>query len=254
MIERTFATTGPVDLDVGVPAGSVTIEASGDNTVDVSVETSKPDEWIVSQTGDSIVVRHERSGGWPSGGRGRVRIALPQHSDVRVSTASADISLGVPTRTTRINTASGEVRITSAADLTVKTASGDVRVGDVTKDATIGSASGDLEARTVQGHVSASTASGDIRVEVIGSGLKANTASGDITVDRFEGSSVSAHSMSGDIVLGLPPGRSVELDASSVSGQVYLPENRSTGTGSAGTRVSIKVKTVSGDIRLHRTD
>ena len=71
-------------------------------------------------------------------------------------------------------------------------------------------------------------------------------------VGHCDGSDISVRSISGDVRLGLPSGIRVEADLSTVSGRAQLPEPAPTG----GDRrpVRLMVKTVSGDIRLERSN
>jgi hypothetical protein len=58
--------------------------------------------------------------------------------------------------------------------------------------------------------------------------------------------------VSGDVSLGIPSGRAVDLDVKTLSGDVSLPERRNTPAAPPTGKVSIRVKSVSGDFRLQR--
>lgn len=248
-IEQEFTTDGPVALIVHCPSGSVSVEPGGDSAT-VRVDTRRPDDWTVRQSGRTIEIRYEGRAG-RRGGDARIVAAIPEHSDVTAKCASADIDVTVATRRCEINSASGDVSVGPAERLAVKTASGDVRSDGVAGDGSFRTASGDVNAATVFGDIVATTASGDVRVGTVAGSAKFSTASGEIRVSRYEGSDLTANSASGDIAIGLPAGRTVDLDAKTLSGRVELPTKRE-GGASGGPRVSIRAKTVSGDVILTR--
>lgn len=255
MISHEFSVTNPA-LDVDVKSSSVTLHRGPAGTVTVEVDTKHPDEWIVVQNGDSIVVRDDGSGWRLRSGTSRVRITAPDGTAAHIATASGDVVVTVATGRTDIATASGDVRVAIAASLNVKTASGDIAVDRVTSDVAAKTASGDINAHEIGGDLEASTASGDIRVDTVGGALRVNTASGDVRIARFEGTTLQANTVSGDVTVGIPTGRSIDLDVKTLSGSVHLPERRGTTAESPAAtlkrRVDIRVKSVSGDFSLQR--
>jgi DUF4097 and DUF4098 domain-containing protein YvlB len=252
VIERTFAVTGPAELDISVPSGSVLIERGGADQVEVYLETSDEPSWHVTQSGDTITVGHERFG-FLRVSRARLRVTAPEGSSLHVATASATVR--APLRLGRVSasTASGDVHLEDVAELHVRTASGDVSVGKVDGDLTVKSASGDVRARSVAGRVSVTTASGDTSIEAAGGPLALSSASGDLRVGVYSGDDLEASTMSGDVAVGLVAGRRVKLSASTLSGSVRLPERRpAPADAHEGEVVSVRLKSVSGDLTLRR--
>lgn len=252
MIEREF-TVVRAAVDVDVKAADVVVERGSAGTVAVQVDTRHPDDWYVGQNGETVVVRDEPSGWRRRGGSARVRLTVPDGTAATIATASGEVTVVVATGRTAIATASGDVRVGIASALTVKTASGDVTVDRVAGDVNVKSASGDLTAAAIGGELQASTASGDIRVDSVSGAARISTASGDIRIARFEGRDFLVNTVSGDVTVGLPAGRSVDLDVKTLSGDVVLPDRAAPGSTAAPTgRVTIRVKSVSGDFRLQR--
>jgi len=256
VITREFAVGTPdhdIQLDIDVKAAAVTLDRGPAGRVTVQVDTKHPDDWLVTQNGDSIIVRDEPSGWRRRNGSARVRVTVPDGAGAAITTASGDVTVLVATGRTSISTASGDVRVGVAASLAVKTASGDITVDRVAGDVSLKSASGDLSAAAVGGELESSTASGDVRVETVTGDARISTASGDVRIARFEGAAFVVNTVSGDISVGIPSGRSVDLDVKTLSGDVILPDRRSGGSTAAPTgRVAIRVKSVSGDFRLQR--
>lgn len=252
MIDQTFSLLGPADLEVSVPAGSVALEEGPPGSVAVTVDTSRPELWRVSQTGDAITVGLERTG-IGRGGRARVRIVTPAGSSLRLSTASADVRIRTALDRVVVNTASGDVQMGDATDVAIKTASGDIDAGMVAGDLTARSASGDVRVGDIGGSVRATTASGDVFVESARGSFSATSASGDISVRHFLGEDLDAATMSGDVEIGLPSGTGVKLTATTLSGNVHLPPGRKAAS-SPDRQISVRLKSVSGDLRVRRVD
>ena len=234
---ETFSVGPRPTLHIDVASGSVevrTLAAAGTMEVDIDVEN--PDDWDITQLGDSISVRYARTG-WRSRA-GKVFVQTPPDTSVDVSVASADIALLGTLGDARVRSASGDVRIDSVQRLEVRTASGDVR------------------ADRVAGRLIASTASGDVRVDTAGDDVEVGSASGDVRLGRCDGSNIAVKAVSGDIVLGLPAGIRVEPDISSLSGRTSLPSPATTATDTTATEprraVRVHLRTVSGNITIDR--
>ncbi len=253
MIEERFEVEGTPDLDVSVPAGSLTIDPGSPGSVVVQVDTNRPESWHVGRSGNHIWVHHER---WTVAGRSsraRVRIVAPPGTTLNARTAATDIRISVPLERANVVAAAGDVEVGHAAHLAIKTASGDVRIGAVDGDLEVRSASGDVDVGRVGASASVTSASGDVTIESVAGAMSVTTASGDVRVRRYEGEDLQASTMSGTVRVGLPAGRTVRLDARTLSGSVRLPPRKpSSGTSSA--QVALRLKSVSGDIVIDRLE
>lgn len=252
MIKETFSVDAPAEIEIAASSGSVTVESGPPGTVEVEIDTRSPDGWRVLQSGSSVSARYER-GLADRGGRARVRVVAPDGSSLSVQTASADVRALLTLERVSVATASGDVKLADSGTAAVKTASGDITVGEVERDLAARSASGDLVVPGVGGRASLTTVSGDLLVERVDGDLTASTASGDLRVRTFSGEDLEASSISGDLSIGIPSGRTVKLQAKTLSGSMRLPDRKPSGGGS-GREVSIRLKSVSGDIRISRAD
>jgi DUF4097 and DUF4098 domain-containing protein YvlB len=179
-------------------------------------------------------------------------IEVPDGIDIDVNVASADVECEPPSARLNVNSASGDIRFTDTGELTVKTASGDVHGHRVDGKLNFVSASGDLHIESIGDRASISTASGDIQIGEASGPITTSTMSGDVQVRRFGGDDFAAKSMSGSVDLGIPAGSSVDLDATTLSGDITLPEPQEPPSGTPAGNVDLKVRLVSGDLKVRR--
>lgn len=156
-------------------------------------------------------------------------------AEVHVKTASGDVRLAEVTGWCEAKTAAGDLRIDEVDEVMISTASGDVRIGAV---------KGSCECTTASGDVVLGRADGDVTVR---------TASGDLRVARFGGRTLEANSMSGDIAVDVAPGRRVRYDFQSMTGDVRTRGGKSEPDPDA-TTAEIRVRSMSGDLDLGVSD
>jgi hypothetical protein len=266
-MQKSFETHDDhVTLDLRLPSGEITIDPSLDGRVEVELiahdeeSQAMADAARIEQSGDRILVDV------PSRNRGfglsfifgrqgiTCRVKCPPMSNVDVRTKSADVQALGTLRKVNVATASGDVALQDvAADVNVKTASGDVRVGRVNGDATVNTASGDVFAELVGGTTRINAVSGDVRLgEAVGE-ASVQTVSGDQRVEAVFGGSLNAQAVSGDVQIAVRRGAKVYLDCNTLSGDTSSELDMTGEPAAGGARlIEIKVKTVSGDIRITR--
>lgn len=252
MIKETFSVDGPAEIEISASSGSITVDAGAPGTVEVEVDTRESEAWRVHQSGTTISVTYER-GLIDRGGRARVRVVAPERSTLNAYTASADVRAMLDLTRASVATASGDILLGNCDSASLKTASGDVTLGEVEGDLAARSASGDVKVRRIGGRASLTTVSGDVIADQVDGDLAVSTASGDVRVQRYLGDDLEASSISGDMAAGLPPGRTVKLQAKTLSGSVRLPDRKQS-TDGKGPEISVRFKSVSGDLRITRTD
>jgi Toastrack DUF4097 len=264
----TFDTPGDVVLRIANEAGEVHIETVDEPRTEVELEALRDDEATRSAIADARVETRERRGRTevvveiPRGGRrflGRgpqvgIRVRCPHGADLELSTASADVVTRGPLGSVTVTSASGEVELDVAtAEVKVSTASGDVTVDEIGGAAVLKTASGDVDVRVAGGPLSVNTASGDVSVAEARSALAVSTVSGDQKIGSIGAAEVKLQAVSGDVEVGIPAGLRLWIDASSVSGSMssdLAVEDEP--PGGEGHVVEVRVRTVSGDVRIHR--
>ena len=257
-------------LKVRNPAGDVQVETGdvAETTVElVPLNDSEAtrqaiEKASVTARGDDVSVELEGGRGWTisigSWGMGSakvsIRITCPNGSELECDTASADVRVTGTLGDTRIRTASGDLRLDRVeGSLEAKTASGDVQVEHVAGRATLHTVSGDLQIRTAMNGLAGNSVSGDVIVgEVLGD-LEIGTVSGDAVVRAAGPGEVAVKAVSGDVVVAMRRGLRVRLDVNSVSGSVGSELDVSdTPTRGDGPEARLRVRTVSGDVRITR--
>lgn len=163
----------------------------------------------LSQSGDRVEVSLQSKSGWPhvpAGIDGRLRLEVPQGTNVELTSASGDIQVRDTNGNVRLRTASGEVRLRKVASVEVMAVSGDVVVE---------SATGEVRLRTVSGDAQVSQSGGAAKLEY-------GTTSGDLvwTGTCKAGCRIEARSTSGDVKLGMTSDSSFDLRYVSHSGDV----------------------------------
>lgn len=257
-------------LKVRNPAGDVKIETGdvAETTVELvplneSDATRQAIEKAnVTARGDDVIVELEGGRGWSvtigSWGIGSakvsVRITCPNGSDLECDTASAGVRVAGTLGTARIRTASGDLQLDRVeGSLEAKSASGDIQVEHVEGRAAVNTVSGDVGVRTAMSGLAVNSVSGDAVVGEVYGDLTVGTVSGDLVVRAAGPGEVGLKAVSGDVIVAMRRGLRVKLDVNSVSGSVGSELDVSdTPSRADGPEANLRVRTVSGDVRITR--
>jgi hypothetical protein len=288
MRTETFETPGPVQLDVRLGAGEVSLETAAVQETTVVLEPLRDNEATNEAIQMARVEAHERGGGghevvvdvrsrsrgfgFSRGAEVLVRVSCPNETSADVRSGSADVEGRGVFGTVEVETGSGEVEFADVAgDARITAASGDVQIRTVSGDARISSASGDVQIGLVGGEGSINSASVDVMIREVGGSLEVNSASGDVIVKdaqssvtvntasgdqligRVAAGSVNLRSASGDLKIGIKEGSRLFVDARSRSGEVSseLEVGDIPPAGDAPL-VELRANTMSGDVSIVR--
>lgn len=262
---QSFETPGSVLLSIDNTVGEVDVTTHDAPRTEVEVTALEDDDAsrdAVANTrvelrsdGGEVRVEVPRRHGAFFGREPKVRVAVraPHGAALAFRTASADVTAHGRLGAVRGKTASGDVEVEAADEVSVNTASGDLRLGEVRGTAELRSVSGDVEVRHVGGELSASVVSGDLRVASADRGGSVNAVSGEISLAAVTSGDVSLTSVSGDVTVGIREGSRVHVDVTTVSGDLRsdldLGDAPPTGDGPL---VEVRGRTVSGDLRVRR--
>jgi len=251
MLERTFHTPLPLELEVGIPSGDIEVETTEGEESNITVEGDDRllEEVDIRHDGDRLVVAYRGKGKFGFslsplslvfGSELRVRASLPHGAGVKVKTASADTDLQGHFGPLGINSVSGDVRAR----------------GEIVGGASLKTVSGDADLDRVEGDLSAHTVSGDLRIGPIAGSADLKTVSGDLRLQSVTVGDVRFSSVSGDIEIGIASGSALDVDAGSTSGdlssEVPLASEPVAGEGEAAPTVVLRGRTVSGDVKVFR--
>ncbi|HVS86423.1 MAG TPA: DUF4097 family beta strand repeat-containing protein [Gaiellaceae bacterium] len=253
MAEHHFHTPLPLELQVTIPAGEIDVQTvdGEESTIVVDGDEKLVAETTVEQVGDKLVVSHRGKRGLGitisigdlsifGGEKLRVRAQVPHGATALLNSASADMTVG------------GRLR-----GLETKTASGDLRQrGEIEGTAVIKTVSGDSDLERVSGDVKVQSVSGDVKVGWAGGSVETKSVSGDLRVDSIREGNASFTSVSGDVAFGIAQGSFLDVDANSVSGdlssEVPLGSEPGAGGNGDGPTVTLRGRTVSGDVKVFR--
>lgn len=255
-----FACSEPIDANVSLASGTVTLTAAPADVVTVQIRKGRIGADDDDQLADDVTVdysdRHlviselpRRGLGWRSKDL-HVTIAMPAGSRAAVQAASADVTCRGEYGAVDIRTASGRIDVETVrgpADIT--TMSGGVQLLEAA-EATVQTASGRISIRHAIGDVMTRTASGNIVIGVAGASVNAKTASGQVQVNSMARGRGDLNSVSGDIEVKVVPGTGVYLDLASVTGRVTSDLDDTGEQGGAALR--LQARTVSGSLHVAR--
>jgi DUF4097 and DUF4098 domain-containing protein YvlB len=243
---ESFATSGPLAIELRVPAGRVELRAgdTGDSPeTTVEIEALRDNESSVAAVEATRIELRERAAGGqevlvhvPNDSRGfavagiriglvrspelLVRVSCPWGASIDLETGSADIEGHGKFGTVKVAAASGDVEFEEiAGEASVSTASGDIELGRVDGRTRVNTASGDVDIDHVGGDCEVNLASGDVVVDEVRGTLSVNSASGDVVV-REAASSVTIKTASGD--QRLDSVSQCEVNLQSASGDIQV--------------------------------
>jgi len=253
--DRTFAVSGPVQLNVENGSGSVNVVRGGSGSVGIHAEI-RTNHWMggseedvkeieqnppVKQDGNNIRIYKVE------GGLGRhvsinYEIDVPEDTSVQSTTGSGSQSVEMIKGPVTLESGSGSVKARQIASQTqLQTGSGSIELNDIqgavqaktgsgsiTADDIAGAfkgetGSGHVEMRqTAPGDVYATSGSGHLELNGVDGKLYAHSGSGHINVTGTPRGDWEVHAGSGGVDLNIPNGIGFDVDAHAGSGSVNV--------------------------------
>lgn len=263
MTTKTFPIPDSIKLNVRMGYGSIRVTTADrltEATVTMTARSDRSD--VVDRTtvdlhGDTLVVTSPRQGGiFEMFGRGRdaidIEVVVPTDTPVNLSCVSADIT--VEGRCGRADIAAGAAQIgidEVAGDLRLRYGSGTCTVGPVRGSVQVKSGSGTATFGEIGGSLASACGSGSLEVAAVRGQIRSRAGSGRATVRAAYGD-VDLGSGSGELAIGLPEGVRARLDVTTGSGRVDSELPITDSPSGTGTKITVRARTGSGDIRLFR--
>jgi hypothetical protein len=267
--EESFTTSRPLFLDIRLPRGDVEIATVDGDEATVTLDGGKRIDDVVvrlDERGDHdvLLVDADIDDFGISGRRFSfslrfdrpeeidVQVTVPHGTSLRTTCGVGDVHAVGRYSEVEARSASGDIAVADVErDARVNVASGDVEVERVGGSLQVKTAAGDLRAGRVAGRAEVRTASGDVALDEVGGGVTVQTASGDLRVASVGEGPVELKSVSGDMLVGIRRGSRVWLDVKSVTGDA-TSELDAGGEDEDGPLVELKATAISGDIKIVR--
>ena len=219
-------TSQPLELAVQITSGELDVEVTDDVLMTVTIS---PDH----DRGADPVARL----GWDGQRLEVYPVKTSGLARVLRGSGAYDITIRVPRRQM---TTGGGAGVTGR----LGTASGEVRIDDLTGDLRVDSASGDISVARVAGRLECRAASGDIHLEAIHGQVRLAATSGDVNISESIVESLSLNSVSGDANVGIIPVGTGAIEVSTVSGSVMVDLHLAPESG----RFALDVQSLSGSV------
>jgi DUF4097 and DUF4098 domain-containing protein YvlB len=264
-----FPYSDPIDVFVGIAAGSATMTAELTDVVtvrahqgrfsDTAKETADADRLADDLTvefanGRLDISEPEKRGHRRHNKSLHLAISVPAETSCTVVTASADVRCLGEYSAVDIRTASGRVDVHYVrGPAEISTMSGGVQI-DQAAEPNVQSASGRILVRHATGDLTARTASGNISIGRADASVTARTASGEVLINSVARGRADLNSVSGDVRVRVAQGTGVFLDLASVTGRVTSDLDPSDQQGKEDLQdLRLHSRTVSGAIHVARS-
>ena len=170
-----------------------------------------------------------------------IQVRCPPGSDVMVGTTSGAVELRGSLGSVSVSSASGRIRVASAAEMDLRTGSGRIEVDACTGRCRASTKSGAV----VVGSANAAeitTVSGKVRLGLVAGATEIRTVSGSVTLSSTGVGPISARTLSGSVSISLPEDVRPEVLASDARWVECRCE--------AGDDVTIDVASLSGSVKI----
>jgi hypothetical protein len=275
---ENFDAAGPLEIDVALGAGKVTValvEEPG-ASVELRYDESSANPWLAGlssmlswfggQFGDSsdeakiAVIRDTRVD--LVGKRLLVHapkrfhmvpiavtVRAPAGSHLALNAGGADMTVTGPAGRVNLHTGSGTVTMDRAdGQAEIHSGSGALRLGPMLGGLKARSGSGEIEVSSVGGATTLITGSGDVWLGAVQSDVQVRTGSGDLTVADAACGRVELVTGSGEIRVGVRPGTRALVDLKSGSGQARSELDVSDRPPADAAKLELRGRTGSGNV------
>ncbi|HUJ07466.1 MAG TPA: DUF4097 family beta strand repeat-containing protein [Streptosporangiaceae bacterium] len=270
-----YPSSAPVDVNVEITAGAITVTGAETDTIKVRAEPGRPGgsalladlpfpvdlgqrdpagDLRVDFTDGRLVITEPELGGLRlrRGGLGLL-ITVPAGSRCTVRAVAADLDCQGELGALDVRTSSGSVSAAAVhGPVQVNTMSGTIRVDEAGGPVAVHTASGRIQIGHAADDVSATTASGGIRIGTADASVSAKTAVGKVRLGSVARGQATVTTASGDITVGVARGTGVYLDLSSTTGRVTSDLEPSEDGGAA--ELHLTCRSVTGTLHVARAE
>ncbi|RSN63239.1 hypothetical protein DMH01_11620 [Amycolatopsis sp. WAC 04182] len=277
-----FEAEGPIEVDVSVGIGRVTIELTGESGVHAEVRRDGGEQqpwvdgmtsllsWVGERFGDQL-------GGSPAGSVGdavaqtriekvgnrlvvqapkawqlknvplAVTVRAPAGSHLEVRAGAADVTVTGSAGRADLLTGAGKIGLERAdGSAIVRTGTGDIKLGPTLSGLQLRTGSGSVEAASVSGSATLATGTGDVWLGEVAGEVLARTGSGSLSVADAASGTLELTTGSGEVRVGIRGGVQAEIDLSSTTGSVSS-ELEVAETAPSEVSLKVRARTGTGD-------
>lgn len=212
------------DLKIGQTGNKVTVEFTGDNSDDFTLEISVPEQFNIDlSSGAGNITFNGKISGKVDISTGGGNVKLQDIGDqLHVSTGGGNISVGNILAEAEIVTGGGNINIGDIKSKTeVSTGGGNISIGNIGGNVEVSTAGGIISVGKVSGSAELSTAGGNINLEGASGKVEANTAGGNINLKNVSGS-VEGNTAGGNIYADLIPAQNSSSEFNTAGGDINL--------------------------------
>jgi hypothetical protein len=254
--QQTYQLAPGGTISVSNVSGEISITGYNGATVTVAAYREGPDKDAVQILDQSSPGHVSLSAQYPSSGS--------SHASVRFV---IQVPRALSYEFDSLKSASGNIQVTDVTgDIKTKAASGNITIQQVTGNVEVSAASGDIKITQVTGAVTASAASGDVTATSISGTVNATTASGNVDVELtgvVASGDMKFSTASGQVKVKAPAQLNAQVELSTASGSIQtdfpltiqdLDHHGKKASGQVGTgAIKLKISAASGNVQLIRS-
>jgi DUF4097 and DUF4098 domain-containing protein YvlB len=259
---KSFPVQAGGKLVMNVDRGSIKVNASGSDKVDVKIvrelrrgsDSTARDVYArhkidMEQNGDTVNISVER----PAKGLGlfsnpfnhlhvEYTISVPAEFNLDVRTAGGNIDVSDLKGEVRANTAGGNLNLGSInGPINAQTSGGNINVAGGKGDSLLRTSGGNVKLHDLEGDLTAKTSGGNISIERVRGAIRAETSGGHIKIEEAHGP-VFAHTSGGNVSANLMQQPASKCELSTSGGHVAVTLAQIVG-------VNLDARTSGGSIR-----
>jgi hypothetical protein len=261
-----FPLTGPINLEVKLGHGSVTVAANeelSEATVRLTPRnrgSDAVDRLTVELRGQTLVVSGPHNGGLADlfgawrGDRDSVDavVEVPTGTPVKIASAGDDISVTGQCGDADIATGSARIGLdTVAGNLRLRYGHANIQVGTVLGSARVSAGNGAAHFGEVAGPLDCKFGTGELTADVLRGGVRSRAGRASAHIGAVYGD-VDLAFGSGSISIGVPAGVSAHVDITSGTGDAVSDLPVEDSPAAAAQTITLRARTGSGEVRLQR--
>jgi len=234
VVDKTFK--GKETIDISTVSGDCIIKKGNSDEIKVHLTYTYDDDcfsYKFKESSDYLKIKEEFDGNCK--GKSEWVITIPENTIVEFNSASGNIKISDVSKSIDINTASGDIKLNNIkGKIRINTASGNIQLNTLNVILKLNTASGEISAQNLEGEINITTASGDVNINKTNGELNINSASGEIESENLKGV-IKLNTASGDIDIKNAIGT---LSVNSASGEIEAEQieisNKSSFTTASG--------------------